>query len=162
MLEHSKMNGLETEKWQYFRIVYFCLAEKIPRFSKYVCPAEPPLTHTLLLKLQKYKDTIRCLALGAEVAGYCPGQISQTLIVCLLKRLWVLVNQNLSQWFPLPPLWPPEQNRPGASWEFRTHNALLGANYPATHTSHMIARLLPPPHQHFVIVPTKKDWLIFA
>ena len=38
------MNGLVTEKRQYFRIVYFCLAEKIPRFSKeFVCPAEPPL-----------------------------------------------------------------------------------------------------------------------
>ena len=43
------MNGLVTEKRQYFRIVYFCLAEKIPRFSKkFVCPAEHHLGYSSL------------------------------------------------------------------------------------------------------------------
>ena len=52
----------------------------------------------------KGHDTIRCLALGAEVPEYCPGQILQTLIVRLLKRLWVSVNQNFSN---VPPTLPP-------------------------------------------------------
>ena len=39
----------------------------------------------LLPELQKYKDTIRCAALGAEVPGHRQQQLPQTLIVRLLK-----------------------------------------------------------------------------
>ena len=36
-------------------------------------------------ELQRYKDTIRCDWLGAKVPGHCEEQLTQTLIVCLLK-----------------------------------------------------------------------------
>ena len=39
----------------------------------------------LLPELQRYKDTIRCGALGAEVPGHRQQQLTQTLIVRLLK-----------------------------------------------------------------------------
>ena len=39
----------------------------------------------LLPELQRYKDTVRCAALGAEVPGHCQQQLTQTLIVRLLK-----------------------------------------------------------------------------
>ena len=39
----------------------------------------------LLPDPQRYKDTIRYAALGAEVQGHCQQQLTQTLIVCLLK-----------------------------------------------------------------------------
>ena len=39
----------------------------------------------LLLELQRYKDTVRCDALGAEVPGHRQKQLAQTLIVRLLK-----------------------------------------------------------------------------
>ena len=39
----------------------------------------------LLPELQRYKDTVRCAALGAEVPGHCQEQFTQTLIVHLLK-----------------------------------------------------------------------------
>ena len=39
----------------------------------------------LLLELQRYKDTVRCGALGAEVPGHRQQQLMQTLIVCLMK-----------------------------------------------------------------------------
>ena len=39
----------------------------------------------LLLELQRHKDTVRCAALGAEVPGYRKQQLTQTLIVRLLK-----------------------------------------------------------------------------
>ena len=35
----------------------------------------------LLPELQRYKDTVRCGALGAEVPGHCQEQVTQTLIV---------------------------------------------------------------------------------
>ena len=39
----------------------------------------------LLPELQRYKDTFRCAMLGAEVPGHCQQQLTQTLIVRLLK-----------------------------------------------------------------------------
>ena len=39
----------------------------------------------LLPELQRYKDTVRCAALGAEVPGHRQEQLTQTLIVRLLK-----------------------------------------------------------------------------
>ena len=39
----------------------------------------------LLPELQRYKDTVRCAALGAEVPGHRQQQLTQTLIVRLLK-----------------------------------------------------------------------------
>ena len=36
-------------------------------------------------ELQRYKDTVRCAALGAEVPGHRQQQLTQTLIVRLLK-----------------------------------------------------------------------------
>ena len=39
----------------------------------------------LLPELQRYKDTVRCAALGAEVPGHRQEQLTQTLIVCLFK-----------------------------------------------------------------------------
>ena len=43
------------------------------------------LPHALLPELQRYKDTVRCAALGAEVPGHRQQQLTQTLIVRLLK-----------------------------------------------------------------------------
>ena len=46
----------------------------------------------LLPELQRYKDTVRCAALGAEVPGHCQQQLTQTLTVRLLKtHLFTLV-----------------------------------------------------------------------
>ena len=39
----------------------------------------------LLAELQIYKDTVRCAALGSEVPGHHQQQLTQTLIVRLLK-----------------------------------------------------------------------------
>ena len=39
----------------------------------------------LLAELQRYKDTVRCAALGVKVPGHCQQQLMQTLIVHLLK-----------------------------------------------------------------------------
>ena len=39
----------------------------------------------LLLELQKYKDTVRCATLGAEVTEHRQKQLTQTLIMRLLK-----------------------------------------------------------------------------
>ena len=36
-------------------------------------------------ELQRYKDTVRCAALGAEFPGHRQQQLTQTLIVHLLK-----------------------------------------------------------------------------
>ena len=41
----------------------------------------------LLPELQRYKDTVRCAALGPEVPGHHQKQLMQTLIVRLLKTL---------------------------------------------------------------------------
>ena len=42
--------------------------------------------HALLLELQRNKDTVRCSALDAEVPGHRQQQMTQTLIVLLLKK----------------------------------------------------------------------------
>ena len=41
------------------------------------------LLHALLPELQRYKDTVRCAALGPEVPGHRQQQLTQTLIVRL-------------------------------------------------------------------------------
>ena len=43
------------------------------------------LPRPLLPELQRYKDTVRCAALGAKVPGHRRQQLTQTLIVRLLK-----------------------------------------------------------------------------
>merc|ERR1712020_299599 len=43
------------------------------------------LPRALLPELQRNKDTVRCAALGAEVPGHRQQQLTQTLIVRLLK-----------------------------------------------------------------------------
>ena len=43
------------------------------------------LPRALLPGLQRYKDTIRCGALGAKVPGHCQQKLTQTLILRLLK-----------------------------------------------------------------------------
>ena len=43
------------------------------------------LPHTLLLELQRNMNTVRCVALGAEVPGHRQKQLTHTLIVRLLK-----------------------------------------------------------------------------
>ena len=40
----------------------------------------------VLLELQRYKDTVRCAALGAEVPGHCQEQLTHTLIVRVLQH----------------------------------------------------------------------------
>ena len=39
----------------------------------------------LLPELQRYKDTVRCAMLGVKVSGHRQQQLTQTLIVPLLK-----------------------------------------------------------------------------
>ena len=39
----------------------------------------------MLPELQRYKDTVRCASLGTEVPGHRHKQLTQTLIVSLLK-----------------------------------------------------------------------------
>ena len=56
----------------------------------------------LLAELQRYKDTVWCAALGAEVPGYRQDQLMQTLIVRLLKLHLFLLVQKLGG----PPLAP--------------------------------------------------------
>ena len=46
-------------------------------------PSSP--SRALLLELHRYKDTVRCAALGAEVPGHRQQQLTQTWIVRLLK-----------------------------------------------------------------------------
>ena len=45
--------------------------------------------HALLPELQRYKDTVRCAALGAEVPGHGQQQLTQTLIVRLLNENFI-------------------------------------------------------------------------
>ena len=73
-------------------------------------PSSPSRTldspRALLPELQRYKDTVRCAALGAEVPGHCQQQLTQTLIVRLLKThffyidpwFWKVNRAELSQW----------------------------------------------------------------
>ena len=46
----------------------------------------------LLPELRRYKDTGRFVALGAEVPGRCQEQLTQTLIVRLLKTHFFYIN----------------------------------------------------------------------
>ena len=46
----------------------------------------------LLPELQRHKDTVRCAALGAEVLGHRQPQLTQTLIVRLLKTHFFYIN----------------------------------------------------------------------
>ena len=59
------------------------------------------LPRVLLLELQRYKDTIRCVVLGVEVPGHRQQQLTQTLIVCLLKTHFftsILDFENRIEW----------------------------------------------------------------
>ena len=50
-------------------------------------PTRAPSPHALLPKLQLYyEDTVRCVAIGAEVPGHHPKQSTQTLIFLLQKN----------------------------------------------------------------------------
>ena len=53
------------------------------------------LTHTLLLELQRNKDTVFCAVPGAEVPGHCQEQLMQILVLCLLKSFLFLLFQRL-------------------------------------------------------------------
>ena len=48
----------------------------------------------MLPKLQRHKDSVRCAALGAEVPGHRQEQLTQTLIVRLLKT-YTFLHQSL-------------------------------------------------------------------
>ena len=54
-----------------------------------------PLSHALLPELQRYNDTVRCGALGAKFPGHRQQQLTQTLIVRLLKTHLFLLFQIL-------------------------------------------------------------------
>ena len=61
-------------------------------------------------ELQRYKDTVRYGSLGTEVQGHHKEQLTQTLIVFLLKSHLFLLLQKLERrrprWAPLsPPDW---------------------------------------------------------
>ena len=65
-------------------------------------PSSPSRTldspHALLPELQRYKDTTRCAALGVEVPGHRQQQLTQTLIVRLLKtHFFTLILEKKSQ-----------------------------------------------------------------
>ena len=47
------------------------------------------LPRALLPELQRYKGTVRCAALGTEVPGHRQQQLTQTLIVSLLKTHFI-------------------------------------------------------------------------
>ena len=48
----------------------------------------------VVFKLQGYKDTVRCGALGAAVPGHLQGQLSQTLIA---QPLWPPLSDSLAE-----------------------------------------------------------------
>ena len=48
-------------------------------------------------ELQRYKDTVRCAELGAEVPGHCQKKLTQTLIVRLLKTHFYTPNLEFQQ-----------------------------------------------------------------
>ena len=52
---------------------------------------------SLLPELQRYKDTVRCVALGAEVPGHHQKQLTQTLIVRLLKMYFFWLFQKIGR-----------------------------------------------------------------
>ena len=57
----------------------------------------------LLPELQRYMDTFRCAAPGAEVPGHCQKQLTQTLIVRLLKTQFTSLIRWNSQKKPESP-----------------------------------------------------------
>ena len=71
--------------------IFFCSSQQLPRtleglFELTRHPSQAlDSPRALLLELQRYKDTVRCAALGAEVPGHRQKQLTQTLIVRLLK-----------------------------------------------------------------------------
>ena len=56
-----------------------------------------PSPRALLPELQRYKDTVRCGALCAEVPGHRQEQLTQTLIVHSFKTHLFLLFQKLEQ-----------------------------------------------------------------
>ena len=51
--------------------------------------------HAFLPELQRYKDTVRCVAVGANVPGHHrQEQLTQTLVVRLLKTHLVFIVEN--------------------------------------------------------------------
>ena len=50
------------------------------------------LDSKLLPEMQRYKDTVSCAALGAEVSGHRQKQLTQTLIVRLLKTHFFYID----------------------------------------------------------------------
>ena len=60
----------------------------------------------LLPELQRYKDTVRFGPQGTEVLGHCQEQLTQNLIVRLLKTHFFLLFQKLGG-TPLPKGRPP-------------------------------------------------------
>ena len=60
-------------------------------------------------ELQRYKDTVRYGSFGTEVQGHHEEQLTQTLIVFLLKSHLFLLLQKLERPRPRwPPLSPPD------------------------------------------------------
>ena len=61
------------------------LVQTIEELFELTLSLQEPTTSPLKLdlKLQRYKDTVRCGALGAEVPGHRQQQLTQTLIVRL-------------------------------------------------------------------------------
>ena len=55
--------------------------------------------------MQRYKDTVRCATLGKKVPGHSQGQLTQTLIVCLLKThtCFLLLQKLKGAQAPLEP-----------------------------------------------------------
>ena len=63
------------------------------------------MPRALLPELQRYKDTVRCATLGAEIQGHHQEQLTQTLIVRLFNTHLFLLYQKLGgPGPPLPPL----------------------------------------------------------
>ena len=79
--------------------ILFCSSQQLPQLHIGPLKGFFELTqrpsralNSLLPELQRYKDTIRCGALGAEVPEQRQEQLTQTLIVRLLKThfcLWL-------------------------------------------------------------------------
>ena len=64
-----------------------------------------PSPRALLLALHRYKDPVRCVALGVEVLGHRQEQLTQTLIVHLLKKQLFAMLQKLGGGPRVPPAW---------------------------------------------------------
>ena len=59
------------------------LFSSVPPSNSLVSVSALDSPRALLPELQRYKDTVRCAALGAEVPGHLLEQLTQTLIVRL-------------------------------------------------------------------------------